>query len=115
MPQENTPDARWTRLRPSRLRAELAKLEPSEAEALRLFVADYHSLRWSDDDDEPVELRSHREALRFARSLHRRRSANDAPPQALGNCPRCAGRGIIQAYMHLAGGRCLRCAGSGSI
>ena len=32
-----------------------------------------------------------------------------------GNCPRCAGSGLIRAYSHIRGGRCLQCDGTGSI
>lgn len=37
------------------------------------------------------------------------------PQRELGNCPRCSGTGIIQAYRHIRNGECLMCDGSGWI
>jgi GNAT superfamily N-acetyltransferase len=45
------------------------------------------------------------------------RKEYDAPaaPTKPGDCPRCGGRGIIDAFRHIHNGQCLQCEGTGSI
>ena len=108
-------DARWVRLRPSKLRTELSQIDPADAERVRLFVADYHRARWEDiDEDEPVEAMDHRRALQFARGMDRERTVKRTA-KPLGDCPRCGGHGSIRAFRHRAGGVCFACDGTGNL
>lgn len=93
------------RVRMTAVPADLKPLVKTYREALSHQLSDPENQSW--DSLGPNEHHNAMQAVRLA----------FGPKIQLpkGNCPRCAGSGIIRAYSHIHGGRCLQCDGSGSI
>lgn len=64
-------------------------------------------------DEDPAEVAAHR-ALDRALDDYRQVYARwDDAVESYRRCPRCSGRGIVEAYRHVLDGECFRCGGSG--
>lgn len=93
------------RVRMSVVPTELRPLVTTYREALSRQLADPDNESW-----DSLGPNDHHNALQAVRLAF-------GPKTVLpkGNCPRCAGSGIILAYSHVRGGRCLRCDGTGNL
>jgi hypothetical protein len=98
-------NAALDRIRMSEVPAELKPLVKAYREALSNQLADPENQSW--DVLGPNEHHNAMQAVRMA--------FGPTTERPKGNCPRCAGSGIILAYSHVRGGRCLQCDGTGSI
>lgn len=87
------------RIRMSEVPADLKPLVKAYREALSRQLVDPENESW--DKLGPNE---HHNALQDVRLVYGPRT--QIPK---GNCPRCAGSGIILAYSHVRGGQCLLC------
>ena len=94
-----------TRVRMSAVPADLKPLVKTYLGALSNQLADPENQSW--DCLGPNE---HHNAMKAVRQAFGPKTENPT-----GNCPRCAGSGLIRAYSHIRGGRCLQCDGTGSI
>lgn len=93
------------RIRMSEVPSDLKPLVKAYREALRSQLSDPENESW--DTLGPNE---HHNALQAVRLEYGTKTE-----LRQGNCPRCAGSGIILAYSHVRGGRCLQCDGTGNI
>ena len=93
------------RVRMSEVPADLKPLVKAYREALSQQLSDPENQSW--DCLGPNEHHNALQAVHLA--------FGPKPELPKGNCPRCAGSGIIRAYSHVRGGRCLQCDGTGNV
>lgn len=85
---------------PSRIK--LSSVPSEYIEHIKVYKANY--------DYNALPIIAHNNAMLAVRRYFSKPSKVKA-----GNCPRCSGKGIIQAYTHIKGGVCLKCSGTGNI
>ena len=78
-------------------------------EDMRPFVAAYQA---NYDDNDAISCNAHHNAMI---SVFRLCEENKRAAKVCGNCPRCGGFGIINAFKHIEGGVCFECGGTGNI
>jgi hypothetical protein len=93
------------RIRMSQVPADLKPLVKAYRVALSSQLTDPENQSW-----EILGPNEHYNALQVVRMAY-----GPITERPTGNCPRCAGSGIISAYSHVLGGRCLQCDGTGNI